>query len=155
MTLQLIDDSLIQIDIEATDFEDAVKKSMAPLVSQQYVKQSYVEKILSIYRETGPYIVITTHIALPHAESTSGALKLGIGFTKLKHPVISGNTANDPVKYLFPLSATDSTTHIQLLSKLAELLGNPSFVEGLDAVKAKEDFIQLLNQFEGSEQHDT
>ncbi|WP_316496125.1 PTS sugar transporter subunit IIA, partial [Enterococcus faecium] len=68
MKLQSVDKSLIQIDVEAENFEDAVRKSMEPLVAQKYVKPSYVEKILSIYRETGPYIVITMHIALPHAD---------------------------------------------------------------------------------------
>ncbi len=154
MKLQSVDKSLIQIDVEAENFEDAVRKSMEPLVAQKYVKPSYVEKILSIYRETGPYIVITTHIALPHADSEAGALKMGMGFTKLKHPVVSGNVANDPVKYLFPLSATDSTKHIQMLSKLAELLGDPSFIEGLDTVTSKEEFIALLTKYEGNEQHD-
>ena len=56
----------------------------------------------------GPYIVITKHVALPHARPEAGALESAIGIATLKHPVKFGNKDNDPVKYLFCLSATDN-----------------------------------------------
>ena len=52
------------------------------------------------------------------------------------------------------LFAPKDDEHIQMLSKLAELLGDPSFVEGLDTVTSKEEFIALLTKYEGNEQHD-
>lgn len=153
MSQHLIEESLVQIDIEANDFEDAIRKSMLPFVNQQYVKQSYVEKIISIYNEMGPYIVITTNIAMPHADSDSGALKQAIGFTKLRTPIISGNTSNDPVKFLFPLSATDSVGHIELLSELAELLGNGLFLNEMNAISKKSDFIKLIEKYERNDEN--
>lgn len=76
-------------------------------------------------------------------------IKTTLGFTKLKNPVISGNKANDPVKYLFPLSASDSSSHIELLSELATLLGSQEFIDQLETIDSKEGFITLLQKFEG------
>lgn len=59
MLQESIDESYIQLDVEAENFEEAVKKSFDPLIEDGAVTDNYVESVLHIYRETGPYIVIT------------------------------------------------------------------------------------------------
>lgn len=149
MLSETITENLIQVGMEVANFEEGIRVSAEPLKQSGYINQAYIEKIINIYRENGPYIVIAPQIALPHAPSDSGAKKVGIGFMKLVTPVISGNKANDPVRYFFPLSAPDSTSHIELLSALAQLLGNEEFIMGLENVETKDDFVNLLKQFEG------
>ena len=103
MLTKLIKAAYIQLDIEASSFEEAIELAMSPLVIDEVVTTDYVDKVIAILREIGPYIVITQNIAIPHAPSESGAKKLAIGFTRLKNAIVSGNSANDPVKFLFSL----------------------------------------------------
>lgn len=144
MLQESIEESYVQLDVEAKNFEEAIKKSFDPFVKNEVVTKNYVQSILRIYHETGPYIVITKNIALPHAPVEEGANKLGLGFVRLKVPVVSGHGTNDPVKYLFPLSAKASNEHIELLSKLADLLSEKEFIEFLDVVSSKEEFIDYF-----------
>lgn len=144
MLQESIEESYVQLDVEAENFEEAIKKSFDPLVKNEVVTKNYVQSILRIYHETGPYIVITKNIALPHAPVEEGANKLGLGFVRLKVPVVSGHGTNDPVKYLFPLSAKASNEHIELLSKLADLLSEKDFIEFLEVVSSKEEFIDYF-----------
>ena len=146
MLQESIEKSYIQLDVEAENFEEAIKKSFDPLIENGAVTNKYVEAVIRIYQETGPYIVITKNIALPHAPVEDGANKLGLGFVRLKVPVVSGHKTNDPVKYLFPLSAKASNDHIELLSKLADLLSQQRFIEFLEKVSSKEEFINYFNQ---------
>ncbi|MBX8936792.1 PTS sugar transporter subunit IIA [Enterococcus gilvus] len=146
MLQESIEESYIQLDVEAENFEEAIKKSFDPLIENGAVTNKYVEAVIRIYQETGPYIVITKNIALPHAPVEDGANKLGLGFVRLKVPVVSGHKTNDPVKYLFPLSAKASNDHIELLSKLADLLSQQRFIEFLEQVSSKEEFINYFNQ---------
>lgn len=146
MLQESIEESYIQLDVEAENFEEAIKKSFDPLIENGAVTNKYVEAVIQIYQETGPYIVITKNIALPHAPVEDGANKLGLGFVRLKVPVVSGHKTNDPVKYLFPLSAKASNDHIELLSKLADLLSQQRFIEFLEQVSSKEEFINYFNQ---------
>lgn len=146
MLQESIEESYIQLDVEAENFEEAIKKSFDPLIENGAVTNKYVEAVIRIYQETGPYIVITENIALPHAPVEDGANKLGLGFVRLKVPVVSGHKTNDPVKYLFPLSAKASNDHIELLSKLADLLSQQRFIEFLEKVSSKEEFINYFNQ---------
>lgn len=146
MLHESIDESYIQLDVEVENFEEAIRKAFEPLVEKATVTQGYVESVVQIYQKTGPYIVITKNIALPHAPVADGAKKLGLGFVRLKHPVVSGHETNDPVKYLFPLSAKESNDHIELLSKLAELLSQPAFITFLEKVSTKEEFLYYFRE---------
>ncbi len=129
MLSKVIKDEYIQLDVQANNFEEAIRKALQPFLEADVVIEKYVETILKIYEETGPYIVITENIALPHATVESGAKDVAIGFMRLKTPVTSGHRTNDPVKYLFSLSAKNNQAHIELLSELANLLGNPDFLK--------------------------
>lgn len=146
MLHESIDESYIQLDVEVENFEEAIRKAFEPLVEKATVTQGYVESVVQIYQKNGPYIVITKNIALPHAPVADGAKKLGLGFVRLKHPVVSGHETNDPVKYLFPLSAKGSNDHIELLSKLAELLSQPAFITFLEKVSTKEEFLNYFRE---------
>lgn len=154
MLTKLIKDSYIQLDIDATSFEQAIILSMTPLVKDNAVTSNYVNKVISILKEIGPYIVITKHIAIPHAPSDAGANRLAIGFTRLKTPIISGNTANDPVKFLFCLSSPTGDDHLLALAELADLFGQEEFLTLINEVKNPVDFIEFLHNFERREKND-
>lgn len=154
MLTELIKDSYIQLDINAHSFEEAITLSMKPLVQDNAVTDDYIRNVLTILEEAGPYIVITKNIAIPHAPSDAGANKLAIGFTRLKESVVSGNIANDPVKFLFSLSSPTGNEHLSALSELADLFGREEFLAFIDEVKTPHDFILFLKNFERSKEND-
>ena len=51
---------------------------------------------------------------------------------RLKTPVVFGNEANDPVKYLFCLSAKDNMEHLNALAELAEMFEDEEFYHILE-----------------------
>ena len=110
------------------------------------VKESYVDDIVKGVHEYGPYIVITKHVALPHARPESGALECAIGITTLDTPVEFGNKDNDPVSYLFCLSATDNNKHLQALADLSELLEDEAFYKMLDTAKNSHEVYDYLTK---------
>ena len=94
----------------------------------------------------GPYIVLTKHVALPHARPESGALESAIGIATLKTPVEFGNEDNDPVKYLFSLSAKDSSEHLGALADLAVLFEDKAFFELLDRTTDPKEIMDYINK---------
>ncbi|MDD7681333.1 MAG: PTS sugar transporter subunit IIA [Stecheria intestinalis] len=146
MLKDLLDERLIQLHVHADGWEDAIRKAAAPLVETGKVKESYVDDIVKGVHEYGPYIVITKHVALPHARPESGALECAIGITTLDTPVEFGNKDNDPVSYLFCLSATDNSKHLQALADLSELLEDEGFYRMLDAAKNSHEVYDYLTK---------
>lgn len=149
MLSDLLDPKLIQLNVEAADWEDAVRMATAPLVAEKKVTEDYVEDIVKGVKDLGPYIVLTKGVALPHARPECGALESAIGICTLKSPVEFGSADNDPVRYLFPLSAKDSDSHIAALQSLVEFLSDPSFFALLDGAGSAEEIVTYISEKEG------
>ncbi len=146
MLKDLTSENLIRLNIEATDWEDAVRKAAQPLLEAGKVKQSYIDDIIVGAKESGPYFVLAQHVALPHARPEAGALESAIGVATLATPVEFGSEANDPVKYLFCLSARNNTEHLDALADLAERLEDQEFFKMLDQATDPKEVMDYLSK---------
>lgn len=68
-------------------FEEAMWAVAEPLLNENFIQKSYVDKIITNYDENYPYFVIAPEIAMPHSDYQSGVNKLGFSLLKLEHPV--------------------------------------------------------------------
>lgn len=146
MLKDLTNEKLIRLNIQADNWEDAVRKAAQPLFDEGKVKLSYIDDIITGVKESGPYFVLAKHVALPHARPEAGALESAIGVATLKTPVEFGSEANDPVKYLFCLSAKDNTAHLDALADLAERLEDEEFFRMLDEAENGDEVMEYLNK---------
>lgn len=128
----IMTENLMQFNIEADNWEEAITKSAIPLLEQNYISLNYVQETIKSIKEIGPYMVITKSVALPHSKASDGVYKLGISLTTLKKPVQFNHKENDPVKYVFFLASYDNHTHIHALSQLLALLEDEQFYNYLD-----------------------
>lgn len=145
---EITNKDLVKLQVEATNWEEAIRNSTDVLVSTGVATPSYIDGMIQTTKETGPYIVITKHVALPHARPEEGARRIGISISTLKTPVVFGNEENDPVKYVFGLSALDNQTHLTAMSELVELLDQESFYQVLDNATNPEEIIEYIKNFE-------
>lgn len=148
MLKNLTNEKLVKLNIVAKDWEDAIRKAAQPLVDENKVTLSYVDDIIRGVHEYGPYIVLTKHVALPHARPESGALENAIGIATLKTPVEFGNDANDPVKYLFCLSAKDNHEHLSALAELASLFEDAEFFKMLGNATSVYEVIHYIEKMD-------
>lgn len=145
MGYKIIEADAIQFQIEADDWEEAIRKTAMPLVKKQKVLPEYVEEMIRVVKTEGPYYVITKHVAMPHAKAECGALETAISMATLKNPVCFGHK-NDPVKYVICLSSVNAKEHLQNISRLADLLGKEDFFQALDAAESKDVVCKFFNQ---------
>lgn len=113
--------NLIELDYDAKDCYDAIKRSGKILYDNGYIEERYIDAMVDIFNEYGPYIVITKGIAMPHARPEEGALKPGFSILRLKEPVEFGSKANDPVKLIIGLSSTNNSEHLDVIQQVSEL----------------------------------
>jgi len=125
---------LMQFQVQASDWEEAIRLSYQPMVKHGYITEHYIEETIRSVRLDGPYVVITKHVALPHARPEAGALQMGLGITVLKKAVKFGSQ-NDPVRYLFCLSAINNEAHLGAMAELVDLLNDRKFYKLLDQAK--------------------
>lgn len=138
----------IALRLSVGDWQQAVREAGRLLVNAGAVEPRYVEAMIQMVREMGPYIVIAPGIALPHARPEDGVKKACMSLVTLSPPVNFGNKCNDPVKLVIAFGTTDNKTHIDALAKLAKLLGDSTKVEDLKRASSPEELLKLIDSKE-------
>lgn len=148
MLSDLTNETLIKLKVSAKTKEEAIRKSASVLVENGKVTEEYVDAMVNNANESGAYIVITKHVALPHARPEAGTKEIAIGIATLENPIKFGNADNDPVKYVFCLSAVDNNSHLHAMSELVELLEMDEFFKTLDNAKDAKEIIDFIKSHE-------
>lgn len=144
MLKEILKESNILFDLQASNWEDAIQKVSTPLIESNTIEPRYIDSMIESVKKHGPYIVIGQHIALAHARPEDGVNKLGISVAKLKHPIQFGHDDNDPVKVIFCLAAIDSYSHLNIMKNLVTLINDDNRLKRLFNAENKQDFQRLL-----------
>ena len=113
---------LIKLQVEARNWEDAVRAGGELLVKAELCEKRYVDAMVNAVRDMGPYMVLAPGIALAHGRPEDGVLKAGMSIINLKNPVEFGSEANDPVSLVISFGGVDSDSHVGMLKELALFL---------------------------------
>lgn len=144
MIEEIIKEDLIKLHVKADDWKDAIKLSAQPLVEDGIVTKNYVNEIINSVNEYGPYFVIAPHVALAHAPGKAGAKELAMGISVLEPAIPFNNADNDPVSYVFTLSAPDSNSHLKAMQELVELLSDEKFYQVLSNSQKSSEILQYI-----------
>ena len=129
MLREVLTDDFIKLNVEAENWEQAVRFGGEILKSNNVIEQSYIEGMINSVKTLGPYIVIAPGIAMPHARPDESVKKIGMSLITLKKPINFGNEDNDPVSLVVCLCAVDHSSHLKALSELVTFLGDKEFIE--------------------------
>lgn len=123
---ELVTTDFIQQTEQQLTWQEAIKQAAQPLLVNDYISDGYIEAMITMVEDVGPYIVIAPHVAIPHARPESGSKKLGMSLLQLKHPVdfdLRHEGDDDyQVQLVFVLSAVDSESHLTALKQLSNIL---------------------------------
>lgn len=130
MLAQVFGPNSISHRSETTNWLGAIAQAVALLEADQKVTASYIDRVLEANQKHGPYFVVAPGIAIAHAAPGDDVLQTGMALLRLETPVFSGSN-NDPVKLVFAFCAVDGTSHIELLSRFAEVMSGAGNVNSL------------------------
>lgn len=110
----------ISVKERVDNWMDSIVVAAQPLLEAKCITENYIEAMINNVKVNGSYIVILPKVALPHSQTENGALKTGISVLKLNHSVTYPDDKD--VELVIAFAANDSNQHMELLSKLAEVL---------------------------------
>lgn len=142
MVSELLTSDLVEVNVEAKNWEEAVRAGGKLLLNAGFIKETFIDEMVNTVKEFGPYIVIEKGIALAHAEPSAGVNKIGCSILTLKDPIEFGNNANDPVKLVISLCAVDSESHMELISDLANIMMSDEIIDRIFNANNK---LEILN----------
>ena len=138
----------IRLRVEAKDCEDVIRKSGRVMVEQGVVEERYIDAMIEVFKEMGPYIVVTQGVAIPHARPEDGAKKVGLALLTLKKPINFGHEENDPVRICIAFATPDKDQHLKILASLAKFLQNREDIEAITNARTPEEVIEILRSYE-------
>ncbi len=144
--MPLVTTACLAIGINVPSWEEAVRAAGRLLVSSGAAQEPYIESMVQLTKELGPYIVITPGIAIPHARPEEGALRVGFSAIQLDPPIAFGNPENDPVSLVIAFCSPDASAHIELLMQIARIIGQPDFLELAKAARTTEELASAFNR---------
>lgn len=146
----LLPQSNIELDVECTDWRDAVRRLAAKLLERGYIEARYIDAMIANIEENGPYVVLSPGFAMPHEGLEQGSIRLGMYLIRLKTPVDFGDEEMDPVEFVCCLSAIDHKTHLKAFFNLVNMLKNAEFKKMLQESKTSEEAAGIIEKYEYS-----
>ena len=139
--LDLLPESRIQVKDHVHSWEEAIVEASAQLLEQDFITNDYIEEMIQIVKEDGPYIVISDRIALPHANAGKGVNKTGMSMLFLKNEV---DLLGKPVSLFIVLASIDNEQHLKALSQLTQIFSNKAIKDKIMKAKNKHELFELI-----------
>ena len=117
MIENLFTEQTVLLDVEAKDWEEAVRRGGAMFATAGNTTAQYADAMVK---------------------------KLGMGLMRLKHPVAFGHEEYDPVDLLIFLCATDHSSHIAALAELMQLIEDEPFWQRVRSGMTKQEILDYI-----------
>lgn len=145
---EVIDQATIDLNIEARTKEEVIDKLADMLKEQGRIaeKEAFIDDVLK--REMLETTNMGMGVAIPHAKSPS-VIKDTIAISRLSEPMTWISIGEEtPVRVVILLAVADNenknTIHMELISKVASLLLNETFLNTLFTTESKSDLINQI-----------
>lgn len=135
----------IYLGLKRTDKESALKKAGEILVEKGYVEEAYVNSILEREKIANTYL--DYGISIPHCTVDGIKNIKNSGIVVLQYPY-GIDYGNGKIVYLIIAIASIKNTHMDILSKLSELLDDPKIAEQLSTTVDIEEVYQCFLNLE-------
>ena len=143
-----MDNDLLTVDniilnVDASDYKDAIFVAGKILADKGYITDTYINNMIDAVSTMGPYMVLMPGFALVHAEPCKDVIKTSMSIITLNEGVNFGSV-NDPVKLIMCLACTDKSSHIDALKNIATNLLKDNMIDNLLQCQSKEELYKTL-----------
>jgi transcriptional antiterminator/mannitol/fructose-specific phosphotransferase system IIA component (Ntr-type) len=146
---ELLTEETVQLVDEAENWQEAIRLASKPLLENGSIEPSYIDAMIRSIQKTGPYVVITPKVAIPHARPEEGVNMLSMSLLRLKKSVLFGE--DKPVHLVIVLAAADDESHLRALAQLTELLSLEENIDQLIQSREKRDIMKLIHHYSKGE----
>lgn len=133
----------IQVVKEIGSWEEAINYASKPLLEKNLIETKYVEAMIQNIRELGPYVVLMPGVAMPHSRPEHGVNETSMSLLKIDTG-ISFSEKKEDVKLVFILAAKDSTSHMDAIVGLTDLLECEDRVRMLTEAKNSNEIYSII-----------
>lgn len=133
----------VQIYDSAENWQEGVRRAAEPLVSAGWIRESYIEDVLTVIEEYGTYCEFFGGMLLAHAEPHGNVYRPGISVAVFKEPIRVESWKKE-ITAIFVLGVVDQFSHATALSELVTNLSGTEKYKRLSSLKNAEEIYRAL-----------
>ena len=126
----------------AGSWKDMIQTASRPLLNRGIIQSSYVQEMIHLVDEYGPYILLANAVAVAHAKPEHGAFRLGLSLLVSHEKVFFDEVSS--VRYLFVLSDAAHDKHLNVLHEILQLSRSSTLLQQLDACSCAQEVLHIL-----------
>lgn len=112
----------VDFNVSCNSWSEAIAYAGNLLKKDNCITQEYIDDMIKLVKDNGPYIVVTPGFALAHARPNGHVKENRIAIVTLKNGVKFGHSTNDPVRCVMAIAAKTDGEHLKLFQKVADYL---------------------------------
>lgn len=144
-----IDNQSIRLGLSAKTWQEAVHKSVEPLIESGAATEEYYEAIIASTEEYGPYYILMPGMAMPHAQAGVGVNRDAFSLITLTEPVTFSD--GKEVSVLLCLAATSADIHTTVaIPQIVALFELENSIERLVNCKTTEEVLAMVEESKSS-----
>ncbi|MRG28034.1 PTS sugar transporter subunit IIA [Laceyella tengchongensis] len=145
MLHQLITRETIVLKDFVSHWKEAVRIASLPLLQLEYIEEHYIQAMIKIIEQWGPYVVLTPHVAITHARPGSGVNQLSMSLLRLKESVSFDR--GKEVHLIIVLAAVDNHSHLKALAELSNLLSREENIQKIIQADEADEILEIIRQY--------
>lgn len=135
----------ITIETSVSDWKEAIRIAAKPLLTNESIKQQYIDTIISNYNYDEPYIILGSHVAIPHASPENGVNKTAMSLLSLKEGVYFSERIK--VNLIVIIAARDKEHHLRALLQLSELAMSKNDMQKVVNAESKQEIVSIIRNY--------
>jgi mannitol operon transcriptional activator len=144
--VELLEPANITFLATEIDWRSSVPIAAQPLVDAHKITPGYVQAMIQILEEFGPYMILAPGVILLHAKPSDGVHSLCFGLLVHREGIDFGGSMGR-VYAVFVLGAVDNQSHLTALFQLSNLIQKSGFVRTLRQSGNPADVINTIWSF--------
>lgn len=130
---------------EGMSWQDAIKKSAEPLLRDGLIQEQYVDDVIKVCEEKGPYMNTDPDVILAHARPEAGTKEAVVSLMVTKHPIALLNDEKHAGRIWIFLAASNNRNHLSYLQTLASFTMNRERLEHMLNAKTVDELDEIAN----------
>lgn len=141
---ELITPNTIILKHAVNSWEDGIKTASEPLLKKGSITKNYVEAMIR-HCDTDPYIVISPHMAIPHASPDEGVNEVSMSLLRLKRGVEFAK--NYSIHLVIIIAAKAKNQHLRALMQLMKLAANEKDRNAVIKARSAADIHEIIKNY--------
>lgn len=127
--------------VDNISWKDAIKALGNTLVFDGSVKQDYINDIIEVVKENGPYMVIDDYYGVFHAKNKADVFKTSLALLVSKKPI---KIQEKHTNFILILASRDGYEHLNAILEFSKIFENKTLVNEIKNLNSEKEIYSLI-----------